>query len=175
MASPKRSPGYTGKQVLISTPIEAVLAIVLFGIFSNLEQVGEKNTLYPWVKGVPLLENCLLIPANLLFSTVMGIMVGGVASIYIDWRSHQKTDFIWYRVNKNPQMGKCQRHFCLRCFGTNCHDHRLIRFEHRRPGVRAVGAVLHDDVPLHEPVHPAVLGRAGGVRREHHGVQDGQP
>lgn len=106
MANPKRNPGHTGKQVLISTPIEAVLAIVLFGIFSNLEQTGEKNSLYPWVKSLPLLENCLLIPANLLFSTVLGILVGVLASYYIDWRSHQKTDFIWYRVNKNPQMGK---------------------------------------------------------------------
>jgi hypothetical protein len=112
MASPKRNPGYTGKQVLISTPIEAVLAIVLFGIFSNLEQVGETNTLYPWVESLPLLENCLLIPANLLFSTVMGIIVGAVASKYIDWRSHQKTDFIWYRVNKNPQMGKSPFRCC---------------------------------------------------------------
>jgi hypothetical protein len=106
MASPKRNPGYTGKQVLISTPIEAVLAIVLFGIFSNLEQVGETNTLYPWVESLPLLENCLLI------STVMGIIVGAVASKYIDWRSHQKTDFIWYRVNKNPQMGKSPLRYC---------------------------------------------------------------
>ena len=114
MASPKRDPGFTGKMILISTPIEAVLAIVLFGIFSNLEQTGEKNSLYPWVTGLPLLENCLLIPANLLFSTVMGVMVGYVASKYIDWRSHQKTDFIWYRVNKNPQMGKLTLYLFMR-------------------------------------------------------------
>ena len=106
MSNPKKDPGYTGKQTLIATPIEAVLAIVLFGIFSNLEQTGLKNPLYPWVTGLPLLENCLLIPANLLFSTVMGILIGAMVSKYIDWRSHQKTDFIWYRVNKNPQMGK---------------------------------------------------------------------
>lgn len=106
MASPKRNPGYNGKLVLISSPIEAVLAIVLFGIFTNLEQTGLKNSLYPWVTGLPLLENCLLIPANLLFSTVMGIIVGYVCSKYIDWRSKQKTDYIWYRASKNPQMGK---------------------------------------------------------------------
>ena len=111
MASPKRNPGFTGKMILISSPIEAVLAIVLFGIFSNLEQTGQKNSLYPWVESLPLLENCLLIPANLLFSTVMGVLVGYIASKYIDWRSHQKSDYIWYRVNKNPQMGKWG--FCL--------------------------------------------------------------
>jgi len=106
MASPKRNPGYTGKLVLISSPIEAVLAIVLFGIFTNLEQTGLKNSLYPWVTGLPLLENCLLIPANLLFSTVMGIIVGYLCSKYIDWRSKQKSDYIWYRASKNPQMGE---------------------------------------------------------------------
>lgn len=105
MASPKRNPGYAGKQILITTPIEAVLAIVLFGIFSNLEQIGVSNRLYPWVTSQSLLANCLLIPANLLFSTVMGIIVGYCASKYIVWRSKQRNDFIWYRVNKNPQMG----------------------------------------------------------------------
>lgn len=106
MASPKRNPGYAGKQMLITTPIEAVLSIVLFGIFSNLEQTGVKNRLWPWVQGVSLIGNVLLIPLNLAFSTVMGVIVGYLASKYIVWRSKQKNDLIWYRVSKNPQMGK---------------------------------------------------------------------
>ena len=115
IASPKRNPGYVGKQILISTPIEAVLAIVLFGIFSNLEQVGLTNPLFPWVVGLPLIENCLLIPANLLFSVVMGIIVGWFCSKYIDWRSKLQSDFIWVRVNKNPQMG-----MLFLIFASNC-------------------------------------------------------
>lgn len=100
----KKDHGYVPKQILISTPIEAVIAIVLFGIFANLEQ-SSKDTMYPWVQTLPLWENCVLIPANLLFSTVMGIVLGWLNSRYIDWRSQQKTDYIWVRVNKNPQMG----------------------------------------------------------------------
>lgn len=100
----KKDYGYPTKQIVISTPIEAVIAIVMFGIFQNLEQSGT-NTLYPWVEPLPLYANCLLIPVNILFSTVLGIVSGIICSRYIDWRSKIKTDFIWVRVNKNPQMG----------------------------------------------------------------------
>eukprot|EP01041_Mallomonas_annulata_P001187 gene1187-2311_t len=86
VANEKKKPhGYVPRQLLITTPIEAVLAIVLFGIFSNLDNT-QNDPLYPWVPVLSLLENCLLIP-------------------YIDWRSKVRTDFVWIRVNKNPQMG----------------------------------------------------------------------
>jgi len=104
LANGKKDYGYPTKQILISTPIEAVLAIVLFGIFQNLEQTST-STLYPWVEVLPLWLNCLLIPINIFFSTVLGIVVGYLCSCYIDWRSKITTDYIWVRVNKNPQMG----------------------------------------------------------------------
>ena len=171
MASPKRNPGYVGKQVLIGTPIEAVLAIVNFGIFSNLEQAGLTNPLFPWVVGLPLLENCLLIPANLLFSTILGVIVGWVCSKYIDWRSQLKTDFIWTRVNKNPQMGEF---FII--FHVVMHTQIILflelflccRCQYCRPGVCDVSAVLHQLFPLQQQLHPAVLWCVGGVCMFHH-------
>jgi predicted transglutaminase-like protease len=65
----KRDRGYPPKQIIISTPIEAFIAIVLFGIFSNLEQTS-RSSLYPWVETHTLYVNCLLILPNLSFSTV---------------------------------------------------------------------------------------------------------
>ncbi len=44
MSNKKKVHGYPVKQIVITTPIEAVIAIVLFGIFSNLEQTT-KSTL----------------------------------------------------------------------------------------------------------------------------------
>ena len=97
LVAQKKYHGYPPKQIVISTPIEAVIAIVLFGIFQNLEQT-ERSTLYPWVNPLPLFVNCLLIPVNIMFSTVMGIVLGYVCSRYIDWRSKFRSDYIWVRV-----------------------------------------------------------------------------
>ena len=105
IASPKKDYGYVPQQTVTSAPLEAVIAIVLFGIFSNLEQTVSPP-LYPWVKVLPLWLNCLLIPVNLLFSSVLGFFVGLMVSKYINYRVHLTTDFIWVRVNKNPQMGE---------------------------------------------------------------------
>ncbi len=100
----KKDYGYPTKQIMISAPMESVLAIVFFGIFQNLEE-SERSTLYPWVEPLPLWLNSLLVPVNILFSIVLGVICGFVCSRYIDWRSKIKTDFLWVRVNKNPQMG----------------------------------------------------------------------
>jgi hypothetical protein len=104
MVAGKKNYGYVPKQMIITTPIEAVIAIVLFGIFTNLEQASG-NPLTPWVKNMPLWESCVLIPVNLIFSMVMGVVVGWACSKYINWRAKIKTDYIWVRASKNPQMG----------------------------------------------------------------------
>jgi hypothetical protein len=49
--------------------------------------------------------NCLLIPLNLIFSATMGVLIGILISKYINYRVRLKTDYIWVRLNKNPQMG----------------------------------------------------------------------
>jgi hypothetical protein len=104
IANKKKNHGYVPKQVLMATPIEAVIAIIIFGIFSTIEQT-KPSTIYPWVELYPLYANCLLIPLNILFSTAMGIFVGYFVSKYINYRIEIKTDFIWTRINKNVQMG----------------------------------------------------------------------
>lgn len=104
LANKKKDHGYPIKQVLIASPIESVIAIVLFGIFSNLNQTS-RNTMYPWVDPLPLWLNCLLIPINLIFSMVLGFIIGWCSYRYIRWRSHLKTDYIWRKVDKNPHMG----------------------------------------------------------------------
>jgi NhaP-type Na+/H+ or K+/H+ antiporter len=104
LLSQKKDYGFLPKQMLISTPIEAVVAIILFGIFSTLETTSVPP-MYPWVKLYPLYVNCLLIPLNLLFSTVLGIICGWCVSQYVNYRVTKKTDFIWVRISRNPQMG----------------------------------------------------------------------
>jgi NhaP-type Na+/H+ or K+/H+ antiporter len=105
MANPKNKDyGHIPQQIVISAPLEAVIAIVLFGIFASLEQTTVPP-LFPWVKVYPLWVNILLIPVNLLFSTVLGIISGWIVSKYMHYRIKVKTDYIWVRVSKNPQMG----------------------------------------------------------------------
>jgi len=52
-------------------------------------------------------RSCFILPAMHVFSdsTVLGIFCGYLVSKYIDWRVTIKTDFIWVKVSKNPQMG----------------------------------------------------------------------
>jgi hypothetical protein len=101
----KKEYGYTPAQIIMSSPFEAVVAIVLFNIFGSLVQT-ESPPLYPWVKLLPFWLNIVLIPVNLIFSAVMGYLVGWAVSKYIHYRVQFKTDYIWTRMNKNPQMGK---------------------------------------------------------------------
>jgi len=105
LAVPKVDFGYVPKQILTSTPIEAVVSIILFWIFANLEQTTT-DSMYPWVKVLPLWLNCVLIPVNILFSTVLGVLVGWLASLYINWRVAQvhTHPVLWESVNRNPQL-----------------------------------------------------------------------
>eukprot|EP01035_Chromulina_nebulosa_P017066 gene17066-22578_t len=77
--------GYTPSAVLTSAPIEVVLAIILFNIFASLEQASG-NPLYPWVKVLPLYANVVLIPVNIIFSSVLGCITGYVVLKYIEYR-----------------------------------------------------------------------------------------
>ena len=49
------------------------------------------------------------------------------------------------------------------------------RFQYCRLSVCTASTVLYYDVALHQPVHPAVLWSACGVRGEHYCLQDGEP
>ena len=104
LGNQKKDYGYPTKQILITTPIEAVIAIVLFGIFQNLEQTS-RNSLFPWVQPLSGYSNWLMLPVNIAFSIIVGGVIGIVCSRYINWRVQIKSDYIWNRVNKNPQMG----------------------------------------------------------------------
>jgi len=104
IASSEKNHGYVPKQILTTTPIEAVFAIILFGIFSNLEQATPDH-LYPWVEFFPTWKNCAFIPINLFCSTLLGFVIGWMCSRYVNWRIELKTDFLWIWVSKNPQVG----------------------------------------------------------------------
>lgn len=85
--------GYTPTMVLTAAPIEVVLAIILFNIFTNLEQTS-RNSLYPWVTIFPLWANILLIPANIILSTILGVLPGYAAVKYFEFRSQTENDQI---------------------------------------------------------------------------------
>lgn len=110
LGSTKRDYGTVPKQMLISAPLEAVLAIAIFGFFQAYNE-KEDNTMSPWVKQQPLWLNAVLLPVNLLFSMLLGILLGWANSLYIDWRSTHRPgggggyEFLWVRLKKNPQMG----------------------------------------------------------------------
>lgn len=104
LASTKYDYGYIPRLILISTPIEAVIAVLLFSIFAILNQ-STADPLYPWVKVYPLYANVLLIPLNIIFSCAMGTLVGFGVSKYINYRVTQKNEFLWSKINKNLQMG----------------------------------------------------------------------
>lgn len=76
--------GYTPRNVLTSAPIEVVLAIILYGIFSNLEQGF--NPIYFWVKPLPLYANILLIPVNIGFSFILGSIGAFMIIKYTNFR-----------------------------------------------------------------------------------------
>ena len=110
VGSKKRDYGSVPKQTLIIAPLEAVLAIVLFGFFQSYNE-KENNTMTPWVIAQPMWVNALLLPVNLLFSCFLGVLIGWLNSRYIDWRGEHKPgggggyEFLWVRLKKNPQMG----------------------------------------------------------------------
>jgi NhaP-type Na+/H+ or K+/H+ antiporter len=105
LAQKGRKIGFVPKVSLISAPLEAVLAIFMFDVFRNLMEEAEDNSKYPWVKVQPLWATLVLIPVNILFSIVLGVVVGFIVSRYIDWRKTLRTDFLWVRLNRNLQMG----------------------------------------------------------------------
>jgi solute carrier family 9B (sodium/hydrogen exchanger), member 1/2 len=88
--------GYTPRQVLVSAPLEVVLAIILFNIFVSLLQ-SSGNPLYPWVTPLPLWASIVLIPVNIAFSAVLGIVMGFLVSSYIKFRSDPE-------LEKNPHL-----------------------------------------------------------------------
>jgi len=106
----KRNYGTVPKQMLMNAPLEAVLAIAMFGFFQAYNE-KEDNSVSPWVKQQPLWLNSLLLPVNLVFSCFLGILLGWGNSLYIDWRSTFRpgggggAEFLWVRLKKNPQMG----------------------------------------------------------------------
>jgi hypothetical protein len=104
LSNPKKNYGYIPKQILICAPLEAVIAFVLFAVFTILNQ-SERDPVYPWVEVLPLYANCLLIPVNICFSIVLGVIVGYFVSQYINWRVTVANDLLWLRINKNLQMG----------------------------------------------------------------------
>ena len=53
----------------------------------------------------PLWAYCVLLPVNLVFSSLLGYLVGKVVAVYIRWRVRKKSEFLWVQLNKNPQMG----------------------------------------------------------------------
>lgn len=85
--------GYTPACVLSSAPIEVVLSIILYGIFASLEQTTT-SPLYPWVTILPLYGNALLIPVNILFSIIIGVVGGYIVLKYIQFREACKDEFI---------------------------------------------------------------------------------
>jgi Kef-type K+ transport system membrane component KefB len=100
----KKNYGYVPKQVLLCAPLEAVIALVLFSIFTILNQ-SVRNPYYPWVGALPLWANCILIPVNITFSAILGTIVGWFVSKYINWRVTIANDVDWMTINKNLQMG----------------------------------------------------------------------
>lgn len=97
--------GFLPKQAVITAPFEAIIAILLFDLFSKLNDSTTVTRLYPWVEEQPLWVNIIMIIVNILFSAAMGMIIGRVCAWYIDWRAEIKTDFLWVQLNKNPQMG----------------------------------------------------------------------
>mmetsp|Transcript_13040 Transcript_13040/g.13497 ORF Transcript_13040/g.13497 Transcript_13040/m.13497 type:complete len:721 (+) Transcript_13040:170-2332(+) len=85
--------GHTPKQVLVSAPLEVVLSIILFNIFISLLQ-SSGNPLYPWVKPMQLWESIVLIPVNIIFSIVLGGVMGYIVATYIKFRLSPEADNI---------------------------------------------------------------------------------
>jgi hypothetical protein len=83
--------GYTPRVVLISAPVEVVMAIILYNIFAQIEG-SEVNPFYPWVKPLPLYANILAIPAVILFSSFIGYLAGMAAVKYFDFRRQLSED-----------------------------------------------------------------------------------
>jgi hypothetical protein len=77
--------GYTPRLVLSSAPVEVVLAIILYGIFANLEETSN-NPIYPWVTANPLWLNIVLIPITILYSAVVGFITGLINVKYFEFR-----------------------------------------------------------------------------------------
>ena len=100
-----RKIGFVPKMSLITAPLEAVLAIFMYDVFTKALEEEADFRRYPWVQVQPLWATIVLIPVNIAFSVVLGLFVGYICARYIDWRSRLRADFLWIRLNKNLQMG----------------------------------------------------------------------
>lgn len=78
--------GFAPQAVLLTAPIEVVLAIILYGIFASVESTSGKNPVYPWVHTLPLWLNLVLIPVNIVFSSIIGGFAGWVVMFYLRFR-----------------------------------------------------------------------------------------
>lgn len=79
--------GFTPQTVLNSAPIEVVLAIILYNVFASLE-LTTVSPFFPWVRVLPLWANCILIPVNIIFSTMLGAVAGYTLSLYYRFRAN---------------------------------------------------------------------------------------
>lgn len=77
--------GFAPRAVLSAAPLEVVMAIILYNVFASLEQ-SSPSPLYPWAPTFPLWANIVLIPVNILFSSVLGMCTGLVAVQYFKIR-----------------------------------------------------------------------------------------
>ncbi len=100
-----RKIGFVPKMSLITAPLEAVLAIFTYDVFTKALEEEDDFRRYPWVQVQPLWATVVLIPVNIIFSVALGLLVGYFCARYIDWRSRLRADFLWIRLNKNLQMG----------------------------------------------------------------------
>lgn len=91
--------GYTPRSILTSAPLEVVFADILYSIFASLEQAI--NPQYPWVVPLPLYAKILLIPVNIMFSCVLGFIVGMIVVKYIEIRENSKNLTVNRILEKN--------------------------------------------------------------------------
>lgn len=91
--------GHTPKNVLTSAPIEVVLAIILYNIFSSFV-TSATNPTYPWIASFPLWANILLIPVNILYSSVIGSLAGYALHRYYKYRNELTTNKVENTVTR---------------------------------------------------------------------------
>lgn len=82
--------GGAPKQVLAAAPMEVVISVIIFNVFGSLAQ-SDGYPLYPWVRILPLWANIVLIPVNIVFSSVLGFAVGWTLSAWYQFRISQSS------------------------------------------------------------------------------------
>ena len=84
--------------------MEVPLTIIMFSIFTSLENNYKAPSAYPWVKTVSYSVNILLIPIIILFSIFIGFIIGFIVLKYIEFRN--KTDNIIVNFITIKSIGK---------------------------------------------------------------------